>query len=116
VQLLGSLILIFEIPPLFIEDHFLKLLPFEVFSIPYDLILIDKFMASVGDRFIAKLVSVSSKSLNLMTLLAPMDSIRDDITIVDLVALPSAEWAHLVTSKSLGFHNLMKVSNKLIFL
>ena len=61
-------------------------------------------------------MSVSSEALDLMTLLTLMYSICENITIVDLVALPSAEWAHLVASKSPGSHFLIKVSDELIIL
>jgi hypothetical protein len=73
-------------------------------------------MAPIGDRLIVRFVFISSEALNLMTLLALMDSICENIAIVDLVALPSAEWANLVASKSPGFHYLLEVSNELIFL
>ena len=73
-------------------------------------------MAPVCDGFIVKLVSVSSQTLDLVALLAPVDSIREDVAIVGLVALAPAKWTHLVTTKSLGLHYLIEVSNQLIFL
>jgi hypothetical protein len=73
-------------------------------------------MASVSNRFIVQLMSVSSESLDLMTLLAPVDSIGENITIVGLVTLPPAKWTHLIAPKSLGLHYLIEVSNQLIFL
>ena len=60
-------------------------------------------------------MSVSTKSLDLVALLAPVDSIVKDIIIVGLVALAPAKWTHLVTTKSLGPHYLIEVSNQLIF-
>ena len=51
-----------------------------------------------------------------MALLAPVDSIREDITIVGLVALAPAKWAHLVAPEGLGLHYLVEISNKLILL
>jgi hypothetical protein len=73
-------------------------------------------MASVSNRFIVQLMSVSSESLDLMTLVAPVDSIGENITIVGLVALAPAEGTHLIAPKSFGLHNLIEVSNQLIFL
>jgi len=73
-------------------------------------------MTSVSYRSIVQLMSVSSESLDLMTLLAPVNSICKYITIVSLVALAPAKWTHLITSESLGLHFLIEVSNKLIFL
>jgi hypothetical protein len=51
-----------------------------------------------------------------MALLAHVYSIAKHITIVLLVALAPAKWAHLVTTKSLSLHYLIEVSNQLIFL
>ena len=55
---------------------------------------------------------VATESLNLMTRFTAMDSILEAFDIMDFVALPSAEWAHLVTPKRLGFHFLLEVSNE----
>jgi hypothetical protein len=57
---------------------------------------------------------VSSEALYLVTFLAPVDSIRECIAIVRLIALAPAEWTHLVTPKSLGLHYLFEVPNQLI--
>jgi hypothetical protein len=73
-------------------------------------------MTSVCNGFIVQLMSVSSKSLDLMTLLAPVDSICEHIAIVGLVALAPAEWTHLITPKCLGLHYLIEITNQLIFL
>ncbi len=83
---------------------------------PDDHILFNELMTPVSNRFIVKLVSVSSESLDLMALLAPVDSIREHIAIVGLVALAPAQRTHLITPKSLGLHYLIEVSNQLIFL
>ena len=61
-------------------------------------------------------MSVSSESLDLMTLLAPVDSILKHIAIVGLVALAPTKWTHLIAPKSLGLHYLIEVSDQLIFL
>ena len=114
--LFGSLFLILKIPSSIIVDHFLEFLPFQVISLPDNHILINELMTSVSYRSIVQLMSVSSESLDLMTLLAPVNSISKHITIVALVALAPAKWTHLITSKSLGLHYLIEVSNKLIFL
>jgi hypothetical protein len=115
-QSLGPLIVIFEVPPFFSENNFLKLLPCEIFAFPNDLVIIYQLMTSESNCFVIQFMPVSSEALNLMTFLASMYSICENITIVDLVALPSAEGAHLVTSKSSGSHFLVKVSDELIIL
>ena len=73
-------------------------------------------MAPVCDGFIVKLVSVSSQTLDLVALLAPVDSIREDVAIVGLVALAPAQWAHLVAPEGLGLHYLVEISNQLVLL
>jgi hypothetical protein len=73
-------------------------------------------MTSVCNSFIVQLMPVSSESLDLMTLLAPVNSICQHITIVGLVALTSAKWTHLITPKCLGLHYLIDITNQLIFL
>jgi hypothetical protein len=106
-----SLFLILKIPSSINVDYFLEFLPFHVISLPDNYILINELMTSVSYRPIVQLMSVSSESLDLMTLLAPMDSIGKHITIVALVALAPAKWTHLITSKSLGLHYLIEISN-----
>jgi len=115
-ELLGPLILIFEVPPALIVDDLLKFLPFQVISMPHDHILLNELMAPVCDGFIVKLVPVSSQSLDLVALLAPVDSIREDVAIVRLVALAPAQRAHLVAPEGLGLHYLVEISNQLVFL
>jgi hypothetical protein len=48
--------------------------------------------------------------------LAPVDSIREDVTVVGLVALAPAQRAHLVAPEGLGLHYLVEISNQLVFL
>jgi hypothetical protein len=48
-ELLGPVILIFEVPPALIVDDFLEFLPFQVISMPDHHILLDELMAPVGD-------------------------------------------------------------------
>jgi hypothetical protein len=97
-HLFGSLILILKVPPAIFVDYFLELLPFQIISLPDDHILLNKLMASVSNGFIVQLMSVSSESLDLMALLTPVDSIRENIPIVGLVALAPAEGTHLITA------------------
>ena len=59
---------------------------------------------------------VSSQALDLVALLAPVDSIREDVAVVRLVALASAEWAHLVATEGLSLHYLVEISNQLVLL
>jgi hypothetical protein len=105
--LFGSLFLILKIPFFIIVYYFLESLPTQVISLPNNFILINELMASVSYSSIVQLMSISSKSLDLMTLLAPVDSIDKHIIIMGLVALAPAEWTHLVTTKSLGLHYLI---------
>ena len=112
-ELFGPVILIFEVPPALIVYDFLEFLPFQVIPMPHHHVLLYELMAPVGDGFIVQLVPVSSKALDLMALLAPVDSIREDITIVGLVALAPAQWTHLVAPEGLGLHYLVEISNKL---
>jgi hypothetical protein len=57
---------------------------------------------------------VPSESLNLMAcFITTMDFILRALVIVDFVALPSAEWAHIVTPERLSFHFLIEVFNEL---
>ena len=88
--LFGSLFLILKIPSSIIVDHFLEFLPFQVISLPDNHILINELMTSVSYRSIVQLMSVSSETLDLMTLLTPVNSIGKHITIVALVALTPA--------------------------
>ena len=88
---------IFEVPPASIVNDLLEFLPFKVFLLPNNHILVVKLMATVGYSFIVQLMSVFSKSLDLVALLAPVDSIGEDITIVRLIALAPEQWTHLVT-------------------
>ena len=61
-------------------------------------------------------MSISTEPLYLVALVATVDSIRDDIAIVSLIALASAQWTHLIAPESLGLHHLIEVSNQLVFL
>jgi hypothetical protein len=54
-------------------------------------------MTSVSYSFIVELMSVSTKSLNLMAILTTVDSVREDISIMILVALAPAKRTHLIT-------------------
>ena len=114
--MLGPLILIFEVPPALIINDLLEFLPFQVIPLPHDHVLLNELMAPVCDGFIVKLVPVSSQALDLVALLAPVDSIREDVAVVRLVALASAEWAHLVAPEGLGLHYLVEISNQLVLL
>lgn len=58
--LLGTIFLIYEIPPALIVDHFLELLPFQVISMPHHHILLNELMAPVGNRSVVQLMPVSS--------------------------------------------------------
>ena len=51
-ELLGPLILIFEVPPPLIIYDLLELLPFQVIPMPHDHVLLNEFMAPVCDGFI----------------------------------------------------------------
>jgi hypothetical protein len=81
---------IVEVPPAIIVNYFLELLPFQVISLPNYHILIVELVATIGYSFIVQLMSVSSETLDLVTLIAPVNSICQDIAIVGLVALASA--------------------------
>ena len=48
-----------------------------------------------------------------MALLASVDSVREDVAIMRLVALAPAQWTHLVASEGLGPHYLLEISNQL---
>lgn len=50
-----------------------------------------------------------------MALSTPVDTIREHIAIVGLVALASAQRTHLVAPKGLGLHYLVEISNQLNF-
>lgn len=81
---------IVEVPPAIIVNYFLELLPFQVITLPSYHVLIVELVATIGYSFIVKLMSVSSEALDLVTLIAPVNSICEDIAIVGLVALASA--------------------------
>ena len=86
------------VPPAINVYNFLEFFPFQVISLPHYHILFNELMAAISDSLIVHLVSVTSESLNLMTYLAPVDSIGKNIAIVGLVALAPTQWTHLVTS------------------
>ena len=61
-------------------------------------------------------MSISTEPLYLVALVATVDSIREDISFMGLIALAPAQWTHLIAPESLSLHHLIEVSNKLVFL
>ena len=115
-KLLGSLIYIFEVPSVLGVDFRLKLLPFNGCAFPIHHVLIIHLIASKSYSIIIVFIYVTSETLYLMTHFATMNLIIESVDFVNLVASPSAKGAHLVTSKCLGQHVLIEISNELIVL
>jgi hypothetical protein len=84
--------------------------------LPDNHIFLNELVAAVSNGSIINLSSISSKSLDLMALITPMDSIRKHIPVMSLIALAPAKWAHLITAKSFGLHFLIEASYQLIIL